>query len=91
MPLPLVCLTLVLGFAPALPLLPFAGDPTFEFQNAYEAIVPCGGSNTACCNNTGHTMLNNATTYDGFSVNYNSVGFTYFNLNALVGLVPSYL
>ena len=68
---------------PALPVLPF-DNPDYLFQNAYEATTPCGGKNVVCCNGVGHTMMNNATKYDGYTLDYNSDGFKFFSLNAVV-------
>lgn len=73
----------------ALPVLPF-DNPNYLFQNAYEATAPCNGTNVACCGGVGHTMLNNATTYDGYTLDYNSDGFSFFSLNATVRYLRLY-
>ncbi len=70
----------------ALPLFPLnsASSPNPVFQSAYEAAVPCGTANALCCNGVGRLLANNGTSYDGYSIAYNSAAFALFSLNASV-------
>ena len=85
-PLSLQCASKLSARRAGLPLFPLtsASSPSPVFQSAYEAVVPCGTASSLCCSGVGRLLAHNGTSFDGYSIAYNSAAFALFSMNASV-------